>query len=121
APSLLAQIAPRREGEEWLDRRARVGEEPLALLPVCFRSRRGTRSQVVGESGEVRLAFENHRQVLLVGELILAEGGEQRRQPLVDRREPRLLLRVEICAPACKPRVVDVGQALLFGRQPRTP
>jgi hypothetical protein len=88
------------------------------FCPVRFGGGLGARAQVFGQPVEIGLALQHHRQVLFVRELVLAEGGEELRQLLVERGELRLLRLVEVRALAREARVVDVGQALLLGGEP---
>lgn len=88
APRLFAQVAPRRVGQERLHRRARVADAPLFGLPLGLGGGTRAGAHAVGQAGQVGLGVEDERLLLLVGELVLAEAREQRREPLVDLLEP---------------------------------
>jgi hypothetical protein len=116
-PRLLAQIASRRVDQERLDRRSRVGDQPARAL-----ARLGDLAQRVaqrlGEAGEVGLARELERMVLLVGELVLAEPRVERREPRVDRGEPRLALGVERGALAREAAIDDLDEPEVLADEP---
>ena len=112
------QVAACRVGQEGLDARARIQHDPLARHVAFRRRRRGAGEEAIRQTGEVRLAFQHHEIVFLVGQHVLAEVGEQRGQALVDRGDLFLFLGSE---PRTRQHQVGVAQpdnALLLRRQP---
>ncbi len=87
------------------------------LAPALLRGHAGGSADTVRQAGQVRLAFEHQRIGLLVGEHILAEGGAQRRQPLVDGGESSLGGRRQRRAGALEIQVIALEHPLLLGRQ----
>ena len=89
---LLAQVAPGRELQERLVGRARQRHRMLAGKPARGgRLRRGG-DEALRQAGEIVGPVENQRERFFVGEHVLAEQRAEARQPLADRRQPRLLL-----------------------------
>ena len=113
----LPQVPARREGDERIHRGAGVGDHPPAVHPPLA-GRRGRRlDQVGGQPGEILGALKHQKAVLLVGEDVLAEGGVEARQPLVDLGQAMLL---GVGKPGPLPLetlVDDEGQTLLLRRQ----
>ena len=90
AERLLAQIAARGELQERLDAGARERDDVLAGHAALGGGRARRRAHEIGQAGEVVLALEHQRVVLLVGQHVLAEGRAERGQPLGDLGEPLL-------------------------------
>ena len=89
-PDPLAQVAPARERQERIDARAGVDDHPLA---GSLRSSAAALalSTSATEARPGRLALEDRPRVLVRQHL--PELGKERRQLLIDLREPLLLLR----------------------------
>jgi len=80
-PALLAQGAIAGIGDERLHRGAGVGDQPLALEALFLGRAGGVGLDRLGQAGQVVRA-ELEGVAFLVGQLVLAEGGVERRQPL---------------------------------------
>jgi hypothetical protein len=120
APDLLAQVATRGVGQERLDGRAGVGDQPAALEAAGRGVGRRTGAHGFGESGEVSRVLEQQVALVLVGQQVLAELREQRREPLVDFGQPLLGGRVELRARPHEVGVGEPGESLLLRREPGT-
>ena len=95
APPLSPRLAHMASAFSRRSRRAEkvmngsIDERVLAIThlpfrPRCFgRGRRGL-DQVGGQAGEIGLALQHQRQAFLVGQDVLAEGGVEAGQALVD-------------------------------------
>ena len=95
-----------------------------ACLPGWPRSaavRAAAARKLSGRPTRSSAPVENHRESLFVGKHVLPELGAQRRQPLADRGQPRLLLGREPGAGANEHRAVAIEHArgLRVERQPR--
>ncbi len=86
----LAQIAPRRERQERLDRRARQGDDVFAVEPPLARR---FRCSVVGELGQaLEIGLVEHQPPLVLVVLhVLAEMRVQRRHARGDLGHSRFL------------------------------
>ena len=115
APDLLAQVAARRVGEERLDAGAGVEHRPLALVAGPLGGRGHGGAHRGGQPGQLGLGGEQGDVAGLLGEDALAEGGEERGQPLVDGGHPLLGGGVEPGAGAHEGGVLQPGQPLLLG------
>ena len=87
AERLFAQVAARGELQERLDARARQRDDVLAGHAALGRRRARRRAHEVRQAGEVLLALERQRVVLLVGEHVLAEASS-RASPAAARSRP---------------------------------
>ena len=114
--SLFAQVAARRTLQERLDRGARQRQHRLAAEPAFFRSGLGGGDKTVGQAFAI-LRRQLHRPVLLVAEQMVAEGGAELRQPLVDLGHPRFGLVVETGAGAVEADVGTLQQPQLLRRE----
>ena len=90
---LFAQVAARGEGQERLHRRAGVGDDPLAFEALGRRRGRRGLDHVGRQSGEVVRAGQHQGLALLVAEDVLAEGGVEVGEILVDLGQALLALR----------------------------
>ena len=115
AEDLLAQIPARGKLQERLDAGARDRDDVLAGEPALLGRCPRRRAHEIGQAREVVLALEHERIALLVRQHVLAEGGAERRQPLVDLGEPRLRRGIERGAGALEHQVVALEHALLLG------
>jgi hypothetical protein len=116
-PDPLPRGAAFAIGEEGLDTRTRVGDRPAALPATCLRRPDGGLTQRVRQAGQIGGIVEKDGPVVFVAEQVLAEGGGQRRQLLVERRKLRLGCGIEPCAVADKMGVGQPNHPLLLGRQ----
>ena len=96
----FAQVASGRELHERLVGRARQRHRMLAGKPTRGGRLRRRGDEALRQSGKIVRPVENKRERLFVGEHVLAEQGAEARQPLADRRQARLPLRVEARAGA---------------------
>ena len=115
APDLLAQVAPRRPGEERIDARPRVDHRPLPCLAARCRRRSRRFAQRSRKSRKIGFLVDEHHLRALFREHVLAEPRVQRRELLVQLREAALLRVVELGARADEFRIVEPQQPLLLG------
>ena len=113
----LLSVAPRGELQEGLDARARSGDGVLAGKPALLGHRPRRRAHEIRQTGEIVFTVEHQRITPLVRQHVLAEGGAQRGEALVDVGEPGLRRGVERSAGAGELRVVALEHALLFRRK----
>ena len=86
-------------------------------MPFCPRSAAvapGAGDEKVRQAVEIVLA-EQHEPCFFVGEDILPELGGERRQPLADRGQTRLGVRLRACAGAGEIKMIALEHARLFG------
>ena len=118
-PHALPQVATVGVGQKRLDARPRVGDRPAVAAALLGRGS-GSLADRLGAAGEVALGGEKHRLRLLVLEDVLRERREQPGEFLVDRSQPLLRRRVELGPGPDEVGVVQPGQPLLLGREPRS-
>ncbi len=117
APARFAEVAAGGIDQEGLHGRAAVGHQPLAGKPLVLGAGGVAVEQGLGQAGEVLGRLEHQPVLLLVGKFVLAEGGEQGRQTLVERRQLGLQLGPEARAAAHEVGVVLPHQPPLFDRE----
>ena len=113
---LLAQLAPGRALQERLDRGARQRHDRLAGHAALAGGGPGGGDKTVGKAGEIGL-LQLHEPVLLVAEQMVAEGGAEMGQPLVDLGHPLLGRLVEAGAGAVEAGIGALQQPRLLAGQ----
>src|SRR3984957_8778470 len=98
--SLLPEIAPGRELQERLDRGTGERDRMFAGMAALGRRLRGRGEKLLWQPREIFRLLEDEKEVLFVREYVLSKRGAERRQPLADLGEPRLLVRRQPCARA---------------------
>ena len=83
-PDPLPRVAALGMREEGLDARPRVGDGPAALLATGLCGLGGGLTQALRQAGQIGGIGEKHRSVVFIAKQVLAEGGGQRRQLLVE-------------------------------------
>ena len=116
AKHLFAQVAPLRELQERFDARPRQRDD-VAVEAAFLRFGSHRFAHETRQPGKLRFALKRQREILLIGQHVLAERGAERRQPLDDRGEARLRRRFEAGAGAAEGHVVTLEHAFLLGGQ----
>ena len=109
-------VAAARALQERLDRGARQRHDRLAGHAALFGGGPGGRDKAVGQAVTVGLA-ELHEPVLLVAEQMMAEGGAEMGEPLVDLGHPLLGRLVEAGAGAVEAGIGALQEPHLLAGQ----